>query len=141
MMQGVLTRGTAHGISRPGALCGGQDRHHRRRERCLVRGLHQRRHRCGRVGYDNADGKRRTLGGGHTGASVAVPIFEPIIQAAWAMSRRAPRSPRLRPEAKRDLVWRPVILALGELRGGGQQNHGIVEYLRREPDGRARDTR
>ena len=28
------------------------------------------------VGYDNADGKRRTLGGGRTGGSVAVPIFE-----------------------------------------------------------------
>src|SRR5437879_2755024 len=36
------------------------------------------------VGYDNADGKRRTLGGGQTGASVAVPIFEPVIQAVWA---------------------------------------------------------
>ena len=36
------------------------------------------------VGYDNADGKRRTLGDGVTGGSVAVPIFEPIIQAVWA---------------------------------------------------------
>ncbi len=31
------------------------------------------------VGYDNADGKRRTLGGGQTGGKVALPIFEPII--------------------------------------------------------------
>ena len=36
------------------------------------------------VGYDNADGKRRTLGGGATGGGVAVPIFEPMIEAAWA---------------------------------------------------------
>src|SRR5947207_12923022 len=35
------------------------------------------------VGYDNADGKRRTLGEGYTGGSVAVPIFEAIIQASW----------------------------------------------------------
>jgi len=28
-----------------------------------------------------ADAKRRTLGSGQTGASIAIPIFEPIIQA------------------------------------------------------------
>ncbi len=42
------------------------------------------------VGYDNADGRRRTLGGGATGGSLAVPIFEPIIQAVWA--HHAPRT-------------------------------------------------
>src|SRR5262249_43587211 len=36
------------------------------------------------IGYDNADGKRRTLGGGATGGHVAVPIFEPVIQAVWS---------------------------------------------------------
>ena len=40
------------------------------------------------VGYDNADGKRRTLGRGQTGGKIAIPIFEPIIEAAWD----APRS-------------------------------------------------
>src|SRR5262249_48145329 len=43
------------------------------------------------VGYDNADGQRRTLGSGETGNSVAVPIFEQIIQAVW--SGVAPRTP------------------------------------------------
>jgi len=42
------------------------------------------------VGYDNADGNRRTLGGGHTGGSVAVPIFEAIVQASWI--HHAPKS-------------------------------------------------
>ena len=42
------------------------------------------------VGYDNADGRRRTLGSGATGGSLAVPIFEPIIQAVWA--HHAPRT-------------------------------------------------
>ncbi len=42
------------------------------------------------VGYDNSDGRRRTLGGGATGGSVAVPIFEQIIQAAW--THHAPRT-------------------------------------------------
>jgi membrane carboxypeptidase/penicillin-binding protein len=36
------------------------------------------------LGCDNAPAKRRTLGGGATGGGVAVPIFEPIIQAVWA---------------------------------------------------------
>ena len=49
------------------------------------------------IGYDNADGKRRTLGGGSTGGSVAVPIFEPVIQAVWAnvvpKAALAPASP------------------------------------------------
>ena len=56
------------------------------------------------VGYDNADGRRRTLGGGATGGSVAVPIFEPIIQAVWA--HHAPRT-TLRgpsPETRKFLV-------------------------------------
>ena len=39
------------------------------------------------VGYDNAAGKRRTLGGDATGGHSAVPIFEPIIQAVWAQPR------------------------------------------------------
>jgi len=36
------------------------------------------------VGYDNSDGKRRSLGSSETGANVALPIFEPIIEAIWA---------------------------------------------------------
>jgi hypothetical protein len=32
----------------------------------------------------SADCKRRTLGGGSTGAAVAIPIFDPIIHAVWA---------------------------------------------------------
>ena len=56
------------------------------------------------LGYDNASGKRRTLGGGATGGGGAVPIFEPIIQAVWAnvapKTALAPPSP----EAKRHLT-------------------------------------
>ncbi len=44
MMQGVLSRGTARTIAGARALCGRQDRHLRRRQRRLVRRLHQRRH-------------------------------------------------------------------------------------------------
>ena len=44
MLQGVLQRGTADPDRAACALCRRQDRHHRRRERRLVRGLHQRGH-------------------------------------------------------------------------------------------------
>jgi membrane carboxypeptidase/penicillin-binding protein len=50
------------------------------------------------MGYDNADGKRRTLGGGVTGGGVAVPIFEQVIQAAWANG--IPKVPLAPPSAE-----------------------------------------
>ena len=55
------------------------------------------------VGYDNADG-RRTLGSGRTGGNVAIPIFEPVMQAVWAhhSPKTALKPPS--PEAKRHLV-------------------------------------
>ena len=82
------------------------------------------------VGYDNADGKRRTLGGGQTGASVAIPIFEPIIQAVWAhYAPKTALSPPS-PEAKRMLVARPIDLNSGDAVGSG--GRGFVEYFRRD---------
>ena len=67
------------------------------------------------VGYDNADGKRRTLGGGQTGAKVAIPIFEPIIQAVWTIHAPKTRAERRRRrEAQRQLVALPIDLASGE---------------------------
>ena len=45
------------------------------------------------VGYDNAKGKR-TLGHGQAGSRVALPIFEPIIQAVWAQIRAADAAAR-----------------------------------------------
>jgi penicillin-binding protein 1A len=91
------------------------------------------------VGYDNADGKRRTLGGGQTGASVAIPIFEPIIQAVWA--QYAPKTPLNPPsaEAKRDMVARPIDLASGDpVASGGAKS--FVEYFRRDRRGDPYDT-
>jgi penicillin-binding protein 1A len=60
------------------------------------------------VGYDNAGGKRRTLGGGATGGHTAVPIFEPIMQAVWA--NVAPKTTLAPPsdEARRHLSCQSV---------------------------------
>jgi membrane carboxypeptidase/penicillin-binding protein len=102
------------------------------------------------VGYDNADGRRRTLGGGATGGTVAVPIFEPIIQAAWLhhAPRTVLRGPS--PETRKHLVVQRIDARLGDPldrtaqadrerereRGGGM----LVEYLRRDASGRVADT-
>ena len=61
------------------------------------------------VGYDNKRGKR-TLGGGQTGGKVAVPIFEPIMQAVWQhhAPKTALRGPS--PEASRQLVAMQIDL-------------------------------
>jgi penicillin-binding protein 1A len=84
------------------------------------------------VGYDNADGRRRTLGAGRTGASVALPIFEPIMQAVW--SYHAPRAllDPPSPEARR------LLVSAG---GDGGRRGDSVEYLRRDAKGNPVDAR
>src|SRR6202012_3970349 len=61
------------------------------------------------VGYDNADKNRRSLGSGETGGSVALPIFEPIIESVWA-HKIAPKTPLNgpSPEAQKQLVDGPL---------------------------------
>jgi penicillin-binding protein 1A len=81
------------------------------------------------AGYDNADGKRRTLGPGQTGAKVAVPIFEPIIQAAW--THHAPKTALAppSPEARRQLAALPIDLVSGDRLPPGTRG-GFVEQFR-----------
>jgi membrane peptidoglycan carboxypeptidase len=90
------------------------------------------------LGYDNATGKRRTLGGGATGGGVAVPIFEPIIQAVWAnvapKTALAPPSP----EAKRQLTCKSIDLESGEAPAGGGK--AITECFRIDRRGQVLDT-
>jgi membrane peptidoglycan carboxypeptidase len=91
------------------------------------------------VGYDNADGQRRTLGDGETGAKVAIPIFEPIMQGVWAeYARKAVLDPPSA-EARRNLIDIPIDLASGEqvsVRGGG----AFIEHFRRGAGGSLDDT-
>jgi 1A family penicillin-binding protein len=87
------------------------------------------------AGYDNSDGKRRTLGGGQTGGKVAVPIFEQVLQASWAHQAPKVALAPPSPDAKRVLVASRIDMYSGEAAheaGGG----GIVEYLRTD---RSRD--
>src|SRR4029077_3067380 len=84
------------------------------------------------------DGKRRTLGGGSTGGSVAVPIFEPVIQAGWAhvvpKAALAPPSP----EAKRYLTCKSVELDTGEAKN--RRGRALSECFRLDAKGKVRDT-
>jgi penicillin-binding protein 1A len=89
------------------------------------------------VGYDNADHKRRSLGTNATGARVALPIFEPIIQAIWA-EHIAPKT-LLRgpsPEARKMLADAPIDYYSGNRVAGG----GFVEHFRRDAAGQIEDT-
>jgi penicillin-binding protein 1A len=141
MLQGVLARGTAHAISALSPYVAGKTGTTEGENDAWFMGFTNDVTVAVWVGYDNADGKRRTLGGGSTGASVAIPIFEPIIQAVWA--QYAPKTLLNPPsaEAKRDLVARPINLASGDVVGNGNSNtKSFVEYFRRDRGGNPYDT-
>jgi len=138
MLQGVLARGTANAISSLSPYVAGKTGTTDGENDTWFVGFTNDVTVAVWVGYDNADGRRRTLGAGQTGASVAIPIFEPIIQAVWASfapkTALAPPSP----EARRLLVARTIDLNSGDTVGPG--GRGFVEYFRRERDGEAADT-
>ncbi|HKM87187.1 MAG TPA: transglycosylase domain-containing protein [Xanthobacteraceae bacterium] len=90
------------------------------------------------VGYDNGDGKRRSLGASQSGARVALPIFEPIMAAIWAEGV-APKTPLSGPsrEAQRQLIDLPIDYMTGDRLTGGR---GFVEHFRLGADGRFNET-
>src|SRR5262249_23566573 len=91
------------------------------------------------IGYDNSDGKRRSLGTRASGAGVALPIFEPILQAVWAQGL-APKAPLNgpSPEAKRYLVDLPIDYTSSRGSRGGRE--GFVEHFRIGADGKIKET-
>ncbi|HTH34593.1 MAG TPA: transglycosylase domain-containing protein [Xanthobacteraceae bacterium] len=109
------------------------------------------------VGYDNGDGKRRSLGSNQTGARVALPIFKPILDAIWS-EHIAPKAPLVGPsrEVQRLMVDMPIDYATGTPANaprnndfgifsfGGNtaaaSNGGFVEHFRRGADGQPTDT-
>ncbi len=137
MLQGVLARGTASRIAGLAPFVAGKTGTTDGENDVWFVGFSNEVTVAVWVGYDNADGRRRTLGGRATGGSVAVPIFEQIIRAAWA--HHAPRT-RLRgpsPESRKFLVAQRAEPELDDVTGGTE----LVEYLRRDGSGRAIDTR
>jgi penicillin-binding protein 1A len=138
MMQGVLARGTARAISGLAPYVAGKTGTSDDENDAWFVGSTNDVTVAVWVGYDNADGKRRTLGGGATGGHVAVPIFESVILAAWAnvapKTALAPPSP----EAKRHLACKSIDLGTGEMQNSGGK--AITECFRVDAKGKVLDT-
>ena len=138
MLQGVVARGTARAIAQLSPYVGGKTGTSDDENDAWFVGFTNDVTVGVWVGYDNADGRRRTLGGGQTGGRVAVPIFEQIIQATWAQyARQAPLNPPS-PEAKKELIALPIDLASGN-RVSDRRQQAFTEYFRLH-DGQMDDT-
>lgn len=139
MLQGVVARGTARSIGHLAPYLAGKTGTTEGANDGWFVGLTNDVTVAVWVGYDNADGQRRTLGDSETGARVALPIFEPIIEAVWAnyapRSVLAPPSPR----ARRQLVDLPIDLSSGAREG--KKGGGFIEHFHLNPQGRLDDTR
>jgi membrane carboxypeptidase/penicillin-binding protein len=128
LMQGVVARGTAASISRLSPFVAGKTGTSTDENDAWFVGFNNNVTVAVWVGYDNSDMRqRRTLGGGRTGANVALPIWTPIMQAVWAnYTKQEPlRGPS--PEAAKLLVARPTD------RGEGRS--GFIEYFRADASG------
>jgi penicillin-binding protein 1A len=137
MLQGVLQRGTARPIASMAPYVAGKTGTTDGENDAWFVGFTNDVTVAVWVGYDNADGKRRTLGGGQTGATVAIPVFQPIMEAVWAYhvpkAALAPPSP----EARRNLVTRKVDEISDD---PANPPKSLVEYFRRDASGRVADT-
>ena len=92
------------------------------------------------VGYDNGDGKRRSLGG-VDGARVALPIFKPVIEDIWS-DGIAPKAPLSGPSpaARRELVDLPIDYMSGTVMRGTGARGDFIEHFRVGADGQVADT-
>jgi membrane carboxypeptidase/penicillin-binding protein len=110
MLQGVLMRGTARSMAGISPFVAGKTGTSDEENDAWFVGFTNEVTVAVWVGYDNAGGRRRTLGEGATGGGTAVPIFEPIMQAVWAnLTPRTVLAPPS-PEAKRQLSCKSVNL-------------------------------
>ena len=138
IMQGVLARGTARSIAGLAPYVAGKTGTSDDENDAWFVGFTNEATVAVWVGYDNADGKRRTLGGGSTGGGLAVPIFTPVIQAVW--NNVAPRTALAppSPEAKRMLSCKSVGVETGEVESG--KHRSVSECFRVDAKGRIIDT-
>ncbi len=90
--------------------------------------------RKGRFSEDGGDhpGGGSRSGGGATGGGVAVPIFDPVVQAVWAhfAAKTALAPPSA--EAKRQLSCKSI-----DLKSGDVQHGRIAECFRVDAKGRS----
>jgi len=131
MLQGVVARGTARAISHLSSYVGGKTGTSDDANDAWFIGFTNDVTIGVWVGYDNAEGKRRTLGGSQTGGRVAVPIFAEIVEATWASYARKTPLYLPSPEAKKELVAMQIDLNTGtRLNDRGPGGEGFTEYFR-----------
>ncbi|TGE00728.1 penicillin-binding protein 1A [Methylobacterium nonmethylotrophicum] len=137
LLQGVTQRGTAAALARFSPYVAGKTGTSEDENDAWFAGFTNEITIVAWVGYDNADGKRRTLGRGQTGGHLSVPIFSQVLQAAWANG--VPKTPLAgpSPEARRLIADAPIDLRSGSRVSGG----GFMEHFRLSVDGRLADTR
>jgi penicillin-binding protein 1A len=135
MLQGVTNHGTAAALARFSSSIAGKTGTSENENDAWFAGFTNEITIVVWVGYDNADGTRRTLGRGQTGGHLAVPIAGTILQAAWANGvPRTPLAPPT-PEARQFLADASIDPRSGErVLGGGFQEHFRIK------DGRMADT-
>jgi penicillin-binding protein 1A len=138
MLQGVLARGTARAIAGLSPYVAGKTGTSDEENDAWFVGFTNDVTVAVWIGYDNADGKRRTLGGGSTGGHVAVPIFERVIQAAWAYAPPKAVLAPPSPEAKRQLACQLIDLEPSELQSG--RGKAFSECFRVDRKGKVIDT-
>lgn len=97
MLQGVVSRGTASSIRALAPYVAGKTGTSNDAADAWFVGFSNDVTVAVWVGYDNADGQRRSLGGRATGNGVAAPIFDSIMQGVW--THYAPRK-ELTPPSK-----------------------------------------
>jgi membrane carboxypeptidase/penicillin-binding protein len=137
MMQGVLARGTANSIAHLASYVAGKTGTSDNENDAWFVGFSNDVTVAVWLGYDNSDRKRRTLGAGATGGHVAVPIFEPVMQAVWAhvapKTALAPPSP----EAKRQLACTSTNDEFGQMQA---RSRPVTECFRIDRSGQIIDT-
>ncbi|NEU11204.1 glycosyl transferase [Methylobacterium sp. BTF04] len=135
MLQGVTNHGTAAALSRFSSAIAGKTGTSENENDAWFAGFTNEITIVVWVGYDNADGTRKTLGHGQTGGHLAVPIAGSILQSAWANGiPRTPLAPPS-PEARQNLADVSIDPRSGERVEGG----GFLEHFRVK-DGRMADT-
>jgi penicillin-binding protein 1A len=138
MLEGVVQRGTAAAIRRYAPYVAGKTGTTDNENDAWFVGFTNDVTVAVWVGYDNAQG-RRTLGRGQTGAKVALPIFDQIIQAVWHFQAPPTALALPSPAAQRQLVAVPIDVNSGE-RLAGQVRGAFTEYLRVDRYGQVQDT-
>jgi membrane carboxypeptidase/penicillin-binding protein len=139
LLQGVVARGTARSIAALSPYVAGKTGTTDEENDAWFVGFTNDVTVAVWLGYDNADGQRRTLGSGSTGGAVAVPVFDSIIQAVWthAASKEALSPPS--PKARQQLSCKSAdVESEGRRRRSAE---GISECFRLDEQGRAPDTR